>query len=360
MPAKPTEFYSKTRYARKIIVVAPGFLGDSIHLTPSLWEIKRNYPQAELHVASTPLGCELLAMVPCVNRLWPLARTPQGTPLREQWQWIGNVRREKFDVAFNLSGADRSVFLTFLTGARYRVAFAGGRDHFWNAWLIAHWVPRGNRQMHVSEQQRQVLAACGLTLASARYDLRIAPEGVSWAEQNIPANAVHLSINASHFLKEWPQERWISLAEVLLREHPDLCLVATGTASLRERGRLEKLAAALANPRLRVFAGGVTLAQLAALLKRCSLHVGADSGALHLAAVLGVPTVSLFRDHAGLSEWLPRGERHDHVVTPCRCVDQKVQPCLEVNRAQCLAEVSAERVLPLIRRQLGLTACGKR
>ena len=359
MPANLAELYSKTQHVRKIIVVDPGFLGDSVHLTPSLWEINRNYPQAKLHVTTTPLGAEFLAMVPCVDQVWPLKRSPQGTRLSEYWRWIRNMRQEKFEVAFNFSGADRSTFLTFLTGARFRVAFAAGRYHFWNTWLIPNWVPRPTRDRHISEQRREFLAACGLALAAPRYDFRIPPESVAWAEQHVPANAVHLSINASHFLKEWPLERWISLVQVLLREHPEFCLIATGTVSLRERSRLEKLAAALADPRLRVFAGGVTLAQLAALLQRCSLHVGADSGALHLAAVLGRPTVSLFRDHAGLSEWLPRGEGHERVVAPCHCVDQKFQPCLAGKRAKCLAEISVQSILPLIRRQLGLTACVK-
>jgi ADP-heptose:LPS heptosyltransferase len=88
---------------------------------------------------------------------------------------------------------------------------------------------------------------------------------------------------------------------------------------------------------------------LAALLTRCRLHVGADSGALHLAVVLGLPTVSLFRNYEGLGEWLPRGEAHRVVVRPCRCVNQKVQPCLATLRPECLAEISVETVAGLVR-----------
>ncbi len=39
-----SEFYQQTKSARKIIVVDFGFLGDSVHMIPALWEIKRNYP----------------------------------------------------------------------------------------------------------------------------------------------------------------------------------------------------------------------------------------------------------------------------------------------------------------------------
>src|ERR1051326_2952865 len=134
MPFKLANFYNESRGARKIIVIDLGYLGDSIHLLPALWEIKDKYPKAELHVGSAPIGSEFLAMAPCVDRTWPLARSPRGTPWAEQWRWIREVRRQRFDVAFNFSGTDRTIFLTALTGARWRVGFSAGRRHFWNSW----------------------------------------------------------------------------------------------------------------------------------------------------------------------------------------------------------------------------------
>jgi len=352
MPAHPAEFYSKTRAARKVIVVDLGYLGDSIHLVPALWEIKRNYPQAELHVAATPIGCELLSMAPCVDRLWPLTRTPKGTPWAEQWRWIRNVRREKFDVAFNFSGTDRTVFLTYLSGAKQSAALLCGRHHFYNSWLIPTWLYRKDRTTYLSEQRRQVLASCGLSLEPLKFDLRVPPEATAWAEKTVPAGAVHISVNAGHALKEWPIEHWIALAQTLLRERPNLRLVATSTSKTADRERLEKFATALNGPQLQVFAGNLSLAQLAALLARCSLHVGADSGALHLAVVMGASTVSIFRDYLGIADWLAPGEQHQYVAAPCRCVNQKVQPCQAGGRPECLAGISVETVLRMVKRQL--------
>jgi ADP-heptose:LPS heptosyltransferase len=348
MPFKLADFYNETRAAGKIIVIDLGYLGDSIHLLPALWEIKRNYPGAELHVASTPLGSELLAMAPCVDRSWPLARSPDGTPWPEQWRWIQSVRRERFSVAFNFSGTDRTVFLTRATGARWRVAFAGGRRHFWNRWLIAHWVPRVDRTIPVAEQRRQVLAECGLSLGPVKYALAVPPEAVRWAEQNTPAGAVHLSINAGHALKEWPLDHWIELARTLLKQDPDLHLIATGTSSRRERERLQHLASQVQSKQLHLYSGDLTLARLAAVLARCRMHVGADSGGLHLATVLGLRTVSLFREYAGIGEWLPRGEAHRSIVVPCACVNRKLQPCAPEARPECLAGISVERVHRMI------------
>jgi heptosyltransferase-3 len=348
MPFSLADFYNETRGARKIIVIDLGYLGDSIHLVPALWEIKANYPRAELHVAAAPVGTELLAMAACVDRTWPLVRTPGGTPWREQWLWIRSVRRERFDLVFNFSGTDRTIFLSYLTGARWRVAFAAGRQHFWNRWLIPHWVPRVDRTVPVAEQRRQVLEACGLRLGPSRYDLQLPAAATQWAAQHVPLGAVHLSLNAGHALKEWPLENWIALTHRLLAEDPTFRLVATGSSSPREQERLARFAKAVASDRVLLFPGNLNLAQLAALLARCRLHVGADSGALHLASVLGVKTVSIFRDYAGLGEWMPRGTNHRSIVVPCRCVNQKFQPCAAASRPECLAGISVEQVYRLV------------
>src|SRR5947208_8123067 len=154
MPSDPAQFYSTTRAARKVIVVDLGFLGDTVHLVPALWEIKQSYPHARLEVLTTPVGAEVLALVPCVDRAWALDLKRENRTFGRQWELVRALRRERFDVAFNFSGADRTLFMTALTGARWRVAYPGGRWHFWNAWLIPWWIPRQNPDELVSEQRR--------------------------------------------------------------------------------------------------------------------------------------------------------------------------------------------------------------
>lgn len=355
MSKSTANFYTRTRAARKIIVVDLGFLGDSVHLVPALWELKRHYPSAALDVVSAPVGCEVLRLAPCVDRAWALEMDPARRTLRQQWQIVRALRREQYDLAFNFSGADRTIFLTALTGARWRVAHSAARQHFWNAWLIPHWVPRQDRALPVFEQRRQILARCGLDLEPARFDLRIPAAAQDWAEAAVPAGAMHLSINASTHLKEWPLAHWIELARRLAAQRPDLPMIATGSGSSREQGRLEALRAATLGARPQIHSG-ISVAQLAAVLARCRLHLGADSGVLHLALALGVPTVSLFRQYPGLSEWLPRGPGHRHLTVPCRCADQKHVPCSGLAVAACLADLGPDKVLEAVQEQLAVGA----
>src|ERR1700733_10594425 len=105
MRAAPATFYEQTRSARKIIVVDLGFLGDSVHLIPALYEIKRHYAEASLHTLSASIGAELVKLVPCVDKAWGFPLTAQSPGWWRHWTIIGELRREKFDVAFNFNGS---------------------------------------------------------------------------------------------------------------------------------------------------------------------------------------------------------------------------------------------------------------
>lgn len=354
MSAPPASFYRESGNARKIIVVDFGFLGDTIHLVPALREISHHYPQAELHVLTTPVGEAVLQLVPGVQRAWPVELDPRQRTLRQQWDTVRALRRERFDLAFNFSGADRTIIWTALTGARQRVAQAAGRKHFWNAWLIPNWVPPPPSGLPVFEQRRQVLAACGLRLASPRWDLSLPEAASRKAESLVAAGAIHLSICASSPLKEWPLENWIEFVQRLLAINPQLQIIATGSNQPREQERLRAVAAKVRSGSLKTLIG-LSIAELAAVVQRCRLHVGADSGVLHLAVAVGRPTISLFRAYHDANAWMPAGATHRVFSVPCVCVNRREPPCATAQRADCLARLAVNEIEAAVNAVLGKT-----
>jgi ADP-heptose:LPS heptosyltransferase len=344
-------FLERTRAARKIIVIDFGFLGDSVHLTPALWEIKRNYAGAELHTLSAAVGAELLKLAPCVDRPWAIPLTAKSPAWWKHWDILRALRRQQFDAAFNFTGFDRSLFAMAFIGAPCALAYEPGRKHSWNRWIRADWVAREQREMPVFEQRRQLLAAGGLSLGQPRFDFQVPAAAFQWAQTVVPAGSIHLSINASAPVKEWPLDRWIELSKRLLSADASIELVATASAKPREQERIKALAEAVDNPRLRRV-DGPQIAQLAAILQRCRLQIGSDSGVLHLAMALGLPTLTVFRQYSGLRDWMPAGSQHHHFVAPCRCIAENRSHCLQAGRSSCLAEISAERMAGQALRQL--------
>ncbi len=348
----PTHLYASAYGPRKILVVDLGFLGDTVHLVPALWNLKEAYPQANLHVLTSPVGAELLKLVRCVDRSWSIELYPEKRTLREQWHVVRCLRREGFDLAFNFSGSDRTIFMTALSGARCRVAHPGGRWHFWNRWLIPNWTPRQNPDLVVYEQRRQILAACGVPLGSVRFELQLDADSVKWAAGIVPPVAMHVSVNSAKATREWPLENHVQFLRNLWAEQPGVAVLASGSARTRERERLRRLMTEVADSRLKVLPESMSIPQLAAVLARCRLHLGPDSGVLHLAVALGVPTVSFFREQGAYKSFKPSGPQHRVISMPCECVDNRAAPCEALGRAKCFDRISPSRVLEAVREAL--------
>jgi ADP-heptose:LPS heptosyltransferase len=298
---------------------------------------------------TSPVGCEVLGLSTCVDRTWPIEMSAQKRSLRQQWHVLRQARRERFDIAVNFSGADRTIFMTALTGAPARVAYRGGRSHFWSRWLIPHWIPFIEPTGPVFERRREMLRLCGLDLTPARFDLQVPDADRQWACAQVPEQAVHFSINASTHLKEWSLENWIELGKQLISES-NVKIVATASESPRERSRLDAFGSAL-RPNVQIYCG-LPIARLGALLSRCSLHAGADSGVLHLAMALGLPTISLFRNYPTLRGWLPRGPQHRSFTVDCACIGRTHAPCLQQPVAVCMKDIQPNAVAEAVREVL--------
>jgi ADP-heptose:LPS heptosyltransferase len=340
-----SEFYQRTKSARRIVVIDFGFLGDSVHLIPALSDIKRNYPQAELHTVSANVGAEVLKMAPCVDKAWGVSLSPPPS-LGGSINFQKLLRKQKFDLAINFSGSDRTIFVTAFTGARWRVGQQGAREHFWAKWLILHWVPRQANDVIVSEQRRRMLATVGMSLQPPRFDLKIPDTARDWAHKNVPERAVHFALNASSPVKEWPIDHWVELAEKMLSES-DVEIIATASSNSREQERLRMFSEKVATKRVTPIVK-LTIPELAATLQRCLLQVGGDSGVNHLAFAVGTPTFSLLRDYPTLNDWKLTGEKHRQIVVPCQCIASGENRC-QLSGSKCLGEISPERAFEVIR-----------
>ena len=342
-----------TRTQRRVLVVDLGFLGDGVHLIPALWELRRHYQQAELHLVSTPSACAVIGLTGAVDRFWPVELRPEMRSLVAQLRLIHSLRRQRFDVALNLFAADRSVILMGLIGARHRLASRGGRWHAWNRWLIPNWLPQPKSGVPVFEQYRQALATAGFQLALPRFDLQLPEAARAWADSQVPAGAVHMSLCSANPLKEWPVQHHAALARLLLREKPGLTVAVSASARPREQERLATLLQLLPGQVVRRLPAEMSVAQLAAVLARCRLHIGPDSGVIHVAMALDVPTLSIFRRRGtGWENWIPRGPKHRAFVQACPCAHYRRAPCAVRGVPECLDALQPETVLDACRPHL--------
>ncbi len=203
------------------------------------------------------------------------------------------LRREGYDWALDLQGAVRSAVIARWARPERLLGEAEPREP------AARWLFReriATRGVHVIEQAGEVAEALGgeplpLTLPMLPHD----PVAVQWCEEaGVPARGaptVLLHPGAGWGAKRWPVERYAEAGAAIARETGARLAINVAPGELPLGAALARHMRALGVEPLLL---SPTVGQLIELTRRVALAIGGDTGPLHLAAALGVPTVGIF------------------------------------------------------------------
>jgi len=327
---------------KKVLVVDLGFLGDTVHSIPATRALAQ--AGAQVDVLTTNVGQDLLGMVPEVNRAWVVPLRKPSPPPWRHWKTLRDIRAQKYDGAISFVGSDRNLFCTGWSGARDRIAHLTGRNSWVARCRLTQIISQRDRANPVYEQRLSVLQELGWLGSNPGWAWQIPLDDHSWATSQISASTIHFSISAaSSPLNEWPLDFWAETLRQVWQKSPQTKFLSTGSGSEREIARQSDLVSLVQDERLQSFFNPMPMSRLAALLERATLHVGLDSGVLHLAMALGKPTVSLFRDSVGRPGWVPRGAKHRALIKKCPCNETGQNKCFE-SRPLCLSLIKPQEV----------------
>jgi len=306
----------------RLLFVKLKHIGDSLLLTPTLTAARRQYPQARTWVVVRKGSEGILAGCPAIDVLRTVAAPEvEKRPLWNwwtDWQLIRELRRQRFDYAFELTDGDRGRWVTFLSGARTRCANLAGPplNRWWrgrfNACSHFAWTNR-----HRVEKDFFTVNDClplGAPIPPLAFDReRTAP----WPGAQSLTEFALLHPATRWRRKHWPVEKWRELGRHLLQRVA--FLVISAGPEPQEVQLADGLADTLGS-RAVSCAGQHSWAQLAGLLYRARLFVGVDTAAMHLAVACQCPTVAIFGSSV-VNQWRPWQVPH-RVVTPPDTLDQ--------------------------------------
>jgi heptosyltransferase-1 len=209
------------------------------------------------------------------------------------------LRAQRYDLAVDMQGTLRSAVIARMSGAARVCGYADPREP-----MAAHlYRTRIAREgVHVVEQGAALLdAATSTALTPAGVELPHAAWADEWAAELVGERRVcFLAPGAGWGAKRWPARRFGALAQRL-----DALGFTVMVNASRKGDMLAAAVIAASRGKAQIAVSNVT--GMIALLRRCSLAVGGDSGPMHLAAALGVPLVALFgpTDPARNGPWGP-------------------------------------------------------
>ena len=327
---------------RKVLVMELAGLGDNVHLLPALWLVRREWPDAKLHLMVNAHVAGLFKLAPWVDQLWSYPSAPKPGPAGSL-AWSRNLRRERFDVVINTTGSDRSSLITWTTGAPVRIGRrpADGGPTGWSL-LFTHVMEHAHYEQPMYLQKWECLRDAGFGKPGDKPEFHVsidpALRRAAAIEPEDEGRYIHVSPFTTADERELPAEQVADLVQRLRTAHPQLRVVLSCAATDRERGKMERLLPLLREKPWRMFAGTLGVDGLAAVIEKSALNLSGDTGSLHLAMMVRAPAVAWFRTHRGEREWIPEGERYRVLIAeggPRDCLhgidtDALVRACGEV------------------------------
>lgn len=330
----------------RILIRATNWIGDAVMSLPAIRAVRNRFPHAHIALLARPWVAGLYARETAVDRVIPYTPVSGFHDLQAKWRAARDLRREHFDLAILFQNAFEAAAITKLAGIKQVI----GYDRDGRGWLLSNAVPvaaPGEIPAHERFYYLELLRRAGLIDSLPDSDA-IRLEGIgdyarsgtrAFAEKGISSPVIGVSPGAAFgTAKRWLPDRFAEAAAELAREH-DASICLFGSAS--ESRLCEEVASLIPAARVYNLAGKTTLQVFIELAAACQFFLTNDSGAMHIASALGVPTVTIFgaTNHVTTG---PTGPLARVVREPVPCSPCLLRECPIDHR--CMTGVSVSRV----------------
>ncbi len=295
---------------RRILAVKLADLGDLLAVTPALQAIRAAHPSARIDLLVPPSSAELLRGSPFLDRIVTFDKFAFDSlrglldprSVARSLLFLLKLRGTGYDTVVIFHhfttrwGALKFGMLSIASGARIRAGLDNGRGRFLNRKAS----DSGFGAMHEVDYWLQVAALIGadayggwrpqLPVSKADREKAVRLLSVIGGD-NGPLVAMHPGAGAYSRARIWPVKGFGEVARNLVRAYNARIVIVGGPDEVETAARLEGM---VGEGGVLNLAGRTNIHETAAVLERCDLFVGNDSGPMHIAASMGVPVVAIF------------------------------------------------------------------
>ena len=320
----------------RLIVRAPNWLGDAVMALPAIAAVRRAFAGRTLIVAANG------SVAPIFAEQTPAA--PDEVLTLDRDREVEQLRGARGDAVLLLTNSFGSAWIAGRSGIRERWGYrASGRRL-----LLTRGVPRP-RSVHQIEYYLALARGLGIAvpdLADARPELRASPAARAQAQALLTAAGVDPAATIVGFApgaaygqaKRWPPDR---VAQVI-GAHGARGVTAVLVGARADRPTARAIESSLpTGARVVDLIGRTSLRELVGVIARCAAFVSNDSGAMHVAAALGIPLTAIFGP-TNERATAPAGGadviRRDVFCRPCMLRDCPIDH-------RCMKRIDADSVL---------------
>jgi heptosyltransferase-2 len=330
--------------AARVLVREVNWLGDLVMTMPALRAARAALPHARLAVMVRQELAGFFDGARWIDEIIPF-RVRRGVGgLLDRRRIVATLRARRFELAILLPRSFESALWPALARIPRRIGY---RDDARGALLTSAPLrgPDVMQRHQVYDYLHLMQLAVGIVGDPSDCAIDVDPrhrtsiDGWLAARRRRRGPLIALAAAAAYGpAKEWPAARWVELADRLSERHGAECVLV---GAPNERARCEQIAAGTRHGVL-IAAGETSIGEAIALLARCAGFAGNDSGSMHVAGALGIPTVGIFGS-TNPTRTAPLGPRTRVLYHQIEC-----SPCLErtcrFGHYDCLKRIGAHEV----------------
>jgi len=346
----------------KILIRATNWVGDAIIALPALRAVRERFAGAEISIVARPYVADIYRDQGICDQLIPYDLLGGHAGISGRERLAAELRAHYFDIALLLQNAFDAAWLAWRAKIPQRIGYArDGRSLFLTKAVP---VPKpGEIPKHERYYYLELVRRAGWLEALPEVSsikLRVSEDERRKAEQafanfGVRKNTLRIAIGAGASYgsaKCWQPQGFAELANRLLVQS-DADIILFGTPA--ESAVSNAISAGMRHPPIDL-TGKTTIANLPALLKQCHLFIGNDSGAMHVAAAVGLPVVAIFgpTDPCGTAPVTPLCTivQEKPYCSPCflrrcptdhRCMTAVTPDMVETAARHWLSSVEAQR-----------------
>jgi heptosyltransferase-2 len=337
---------------KRLVVLAPNWLGDAIMALPAIADVRRAAPEVSITIAARAVIAPLFALVPTIDHTIVLARPPS---LRDPAGWRGlgaELAGNQFDTALLLPNSMHAA----LVASRARIPERWGYRAGWRGALLTRAVPRVSG-VHQVEYYQRLARALGFSNGAMEPNVTVPPAAreaggcllkkAGWdGQQPLVALAPGAAYGSA---KRWPPPSFAGVVAALAADGVRCVMIGSAADAATGEEVVHALEGADRLLPLINLIGRTDLATLAGVLSHARALVTNDSGAMHLGAAVGVSVTAIFGP-TDETATRPLGDAHRVLLHPVWCRPCMLRDCPIDHR--CMRGIGVAAVIAAARRTL--------
>ncbi len=277
----------------KILIRATNWIGDAILTIPAVDSIRATYPQAHIAVLAKPWVADIYRLFTSINEV--IVYEDQYDNAWGVLRLARRLRKDNFDLAVLLQNAIEAAIMSCVAGIPRRAGYnSDGRGI-----LLTHRVQLNSeiKKLHQIDYYLEMVKALDCIAVNRELHLETKinrHDALSVLQEYVPGpkkDIIGISPGATYGpAKRWFPERFAAVADKIAASFDGRIILLGGKADWDAAEDVRKLA----QTGLLNLAGKTNLKEAVYLISQCRLFISNDSGLMHIAGALNIPTIAIF------------------------------------------------------------------